>query len=58
MVFMHLIALLWMICMSGCHEPDDCNKKGLIPGFAKNRDTPPTATVTIIQYAYKILERI
>ncbi len=51
MVLLHLIALLSMICMSGCHEPDDCNKKGLSPGFAKNRDTPPTATVTMILYA-------
>ncbi len=48
---MHVIALLSMIYMSICHESDDCSKLGLFPGFAKHRDTPPTATVTIILYA-------
>ncbi len=45
------MVLLSMICMNGCHEPDDCSKKGLFPSFRKNRDTPPTATVTLILYA-------
>ncbi len=50
-IMAHLIFLLSMIYMSKCHEPDDCSKKGLFSGFAKNRDTVPTATVTIILYA-------
>ncbi len=51
MVLLHVIALLLMIYLSNSHEPDDCSKLGLFPGFGKNRDTPPTATVTIILYA-------
>ncbi len=51
MALAHAIAILSMIYMSKCHEPDDCSKGGLFPGFAKHRDTPPTATVTIVLYA-------
>ncbi len=51
MALAHVIALLSVIYMSKCHEPDDCSRHGLFPGFAKHRDTPPTATVTIILYA-------
>ncbi len=51
MALLNQILLLSMIYMSKCHEPDDCSKKGRFSGFAKNRDTMPTATVTIILYA-------
>ncbi len=51
MALLHVFALLLMIYMSTCHEPDDCSKGGLFPGFAKHRNTPPTDTVTIILYA-------
>ncbi len=51
MALLHLILLLSVIYMSKCHKPDDCSKKGLFSGFAKNRDTMPTATVTLIVYA-------
>ncbi len=51
MVLLHLILLLSMVYMSKCHEPDDCSKKGLFSGFAKDSDSVPTATVTIILYA-------
>ncbi len=51
MALLHVTALLSMIYMSTCHEPDECSKGGLFPGFAKHRDTPPTATVTIMLYA-------
>ncbi len=51
MALLHVIALLPMIYMTTCHESDECSKHGLFPAFAKHRDTPLTAMVTIILYA-------